>query len=337
MQDNKRLLIVGNPGIIHIGAHLMHAAEELKLPVRFCDVSVAFKGPLLLTKLNWWFRAHRPNGLRAFSQGIVQACSEFKPRWLLSTGLVPVDAKAIAAIKKMNISCLNYLTDDPWNSAHHTPWFMKTLPLYDHILSPRRANIEDLKKLGCPKVIYLPFAYAPELHFPQPPATPEEESKFACDIVFVGGADKDRVPYIYALIKAGFNLKLYGDYWQRSPKTKAYACGHIYSEAFRKAICAARVALCLIRRANRDGHSMRTFEISAIGACMLVEDTQEHRDIFGEEEKAVVYFKTIPEMVKKAARLLGNDKERVRLAEEARSLIVKGKNTYKDRLISMLV
>ena len=81
---------------------------------------------------------------------------------------------------------------------------------------------------------------------------------------------------------------------------------------------------------------MRTFEVPAIGACMLTEDTVEHREIFGEEGKAVVYFRTVDEMIEKLGWLLDHEDERRRLAEAAHALITKGRNTYKDRLVSML-
>ena len=81
---------------------------------------------------------------------------------------------------------------------------------------------------------------------------------------------------------------------------------------------------------------MRTFEIPAIGACMLTEDTEEHREIFGEDGKAVVYFKSVDQMLEKTKFLLNNESERRRLAREANHLIVSGKHTYKDRLVTML-
>ena len=68
-----------------------------------------------------------------------------------------------------------------------------------------------------------------------------------------------------------------------------------------------------MRRANRDGNCMRTFEVPAIGSCMLTEDTEDHRTLFGPEGESVLYFNTIPEMVTKAVWLAGNPSERARL------------------------
>jgi spore maturation protein CgeB len=81
---------------------------------------------------------------------------------------------------------------------------------------------------------------------------------------------------------------------------------------------------------------MRTFEVPAVGSCMLTEDTPEHREIFGQDGEAVVYFNTVTEMVEKTHWLLHHDQERQRLAQNAHLLITQGQNTYGDRLKTML-
>jgi spore maturation protein CgeB len=69
---------------------------------------------------------------------------------------------------------------------------------------------------------------------------------------------------------------------------------------------------------------------------MLVEDTIEHRELFGGDREAVVYFRNIDEMVHGARWLLENPHERRRLAEVSHQLMVRGGNTYRDRLHFML-
>lgn len=334
--SGEKLLLVGYPGVEHVGARLAEAAKILDIFTVFLDSGQAFEGPLWLTRFNWRFRGHRPTRLREFSQKVFHACRELKPKWLLSTGLAPIEKATLEEIGKLGVQRLNYLTDDPWNPAHRAGWFMKALPFYDHVFSVRRSNLEDLKRIGCQRVSYLPFGYAPELHYPEPPATTGERVQFDADVVFVGGADRDRIPYISALIKEGFKIGLYGGYWDRFPETRAYTRGLADPRTLRMAIGGAKVALCLVRRANRDGNSMRTFETPAVGACMLTEDTEEHREIFGEEGRAVVYFQSISEMIEKLRRLLENERERKRLAHAAYTLIVNGHNTYLDRLTTML-
>jgi spore maturation protein CgeB len=333
---NDSLIIVGNPASIHVGAHLWNGAKQLGIRCQLYDTNDAFRASWLINKMNWRFRGHYPTRLKEFSERLLQACVVYRPRWILSTGIAPIEAQVLKEIGKLNVVRINYLTDDPWNPVHHAPWFFESLIFYDQLFSPRRSNLEDLRRLGSSKVTYLPFAYAPEAHFPELAAIPEEQSKFDTDVVFAGGADKDRIPYIASLIRAGFRVALYGGYWERYPETIRQARGHADPQTLRKAICGAKVAVCLVRKSNRDGHVMRTFELPATGACMLTEYTEEHREIFDEEGKAVVYFHTIKEMIKKLKWLLENEDERHRLEKAAHDLIVKGKNTYKDRLLVML-
>jgi len=274
--------------------------------------------------------------LKSFSEQLVESCRQFQPRWLLATGISPIGDQALAMIGKFGTLRLNFLTDDPWNLAHRAPWFLKALPHYDHVFSPRRANLEDLRKLGCTGVSYLPFAYAPDIHFPDLPRTDAEQACFSADVVFAGGADADRVEYMTAIVRAGFKLALYGGYWERFPALKLCSRGHADTQTLRKAIGGAKVALCLVRRANRDGHSMRTFEVPAVGACILMEDTEEQREIFGEDGQAVLYFKDVAEMLDKLRWLLTHDGERRRLAQAAHRMVTRAKHTYKDRLLNML-
>jgi spore maturation protein CgeB len=331
----ERLVMVGNPERIHIGAHLHEAARELGLPVHFCDARQASEGPRWQVRLNWRLRGHRPVHLRSFSAAVVEACREFEASWLLAAGIAPIDEAALMSIGELGVRRFNYLTDDPWNPAHRAAWFLRALPHYDRVFSPRRSNLEALRTHGCRDVLYLPFGYAPAQHFSEP-ARPEEEATLAADVIFVGGADRDRVPLVAALIAAGLKVALYGGYWNRYPETRKHYRGHADPQTLRKATGAAQIALCLVRRANRDGHVMRSFEIPAIGACMLVDDTQEHREIFGPDGETVVYFRSVQGMIDKTLWLLNRPDERHRLAAAAQARILEGGHTYKDRLGAIL-
>lgn len=332
----SRILIVGNPETIHVGHHLYHAARQEGFGVELCDTRAAFAANRLIMQLCWRLGRHRPPHLRAFSHCVVQACRRFKPDWLIGTGLAPLDARALQQVKQLGVVCLNYLTDDPWNPQHCARWFLRAVVEYDVVFSPRRSNLRDLEQLGCREVAYLRFAYAPEIHFAEPLSGREERQRFDCDVLFFGGADGDRIPYITSLLRSGFKVHLYGGYWERFPETRAYTRGHADPMTLRKAVSGARVTLCLVRRGNRDGHVMRTYEAPAMGACMLVEDTPEHREIFGWDRESVVYFCSVEEMLDGVQQLLASESERRRLVAAAQAVIVSSPNTYRDRLLTML-
>jgi spore maturation protein CgeB len=333
LSSRAELILVGNAGGTNVGASLYRAAERLGLTAHLCNSHEAHGGPKPIAQLTWRFLGRRPASLKSFGRKVVEACKLHSPRALLTTGLAPVDAGSLAEIGRMGIPTLNYLTDDPWNPTQRSRWFFRAVPRYDHVFSPRQANLEDLRNAGCIRVHYLPFAYDEELFFTgHPPARDRAEY----DLVFAGGADIDRIPYATALLQTGTRVALIGDYWDRFQATRGYCLGHLVPTELRHITAVSRAAICLVRRANRDGHVMRSFEIPAIGTCMLAEDTPEHRAIFGEDRSAVAYFRTPHEMTEKATWILANESERLRMAQTAHRLITEGGNTYQDRLKAML-
>jgi spore maturation protein CgeB len=333
---SETLLLVGNPDPVHVGAHFRSSAEELGLHVVVCDLTEAYDGALWQNRVNWWLRGRHPTRLQEFSAKVLETCQEVRPTWLLATGIAPVEEAALKEIGRLKVRRLNYLTDDPWNPAHRSPWFLRAVTQYDFVFSPRRAMLSDLRAHGCLSACYLPFAYMPQTHFIEAPANESERAQLASDIVFAGGADRDRVPYMQALLQAGFKVALYGGYWERYPQTARAARGHADAATLRKAVSAAKVSLCLVRHANRDGNVMRSFELPAMRACMLTEDTEEHREIFGNDGEAVTFFRTREEMVEKLRWLLTHDDERRRLKEASHRVVTTGHHTYRDRLESML-
>jgi len=331
----NRLVLVGNPESFHVGAHFRRAAESLELEVEMLNSNDAFAAPAVIKRLNWWLRGHRPARLAEFGERIASACRRNPTRWMLSTGIAPVSRRCFDTLGELGVQRLNFLTDDPWNPAHRAPWFLEGLATYDRVYSPRSANLEDLRRHGCRDVCHLPFAFDPELHFVEPAAASEAD-RFHTDVLFAGGADPDRLPWVEALIQAGFKVALYGGYWDRHEMTKPFHRGHADLPTLRKATAGAKVVLGLVRRANRDGHAMRSFEVPAMGGCLLTEETEEHRKLFGPDGVATVYFSNTDEMLRKTRWLLEHEQERLRLALGAHELICQGGHTYRHRLERML-
>jgi spore maturation protein CgeB len=211
-------------------------------------------------------------------------------------------------------------------------WHLRALPLYDLIFSPRRSNIEDFRRLGCGKVHHLSFGYDECLFA----GATYSSDVCAHDVLFVGGADHDRVAFMTEFVGRGLPVAVVGGYWERYPDARMHALGIKPPDVTRALTAAAKVNLCLVRRANRDGHVMRSFEIAAAGGCMLAEDTEEHRELFGPEGEATIYFGNAREAAERARALLCNPSERKRLAATLHRRIVGGAHTYTDRLATIL-
>lgn len=329
-----RIAIVGNRGGTNVGGSLEEACKGVA-DAELIESRRSMEGPRLLRAFAWRYMGRRPVRLRAFGEEVVACCRRSRPEALLATGIAGLDAAALQGIGETGARRILYLTDDPWNPAHRANWFLKTLSQYDQIFTTKRATVADLEAASGSKVAFLPFAYDPRLCHAEP-VSADDRASLDSDVMFAGGADRERVPYIHALSKAGFRIALFGSYWEQFAETRTETRGQADPETVRRAVLCAKVVLCIVRRANRDGHSMRTFEVPACGGCMLTEYTEEHAEIFGDEGRAVLYFRTIPEMVEKAQWLIRNPDDRARLAAAAHKLITGGGNTYRDRLLTML-
>jgi spore maturation protein CgeB len=327
----QRILIVGNPGPEHIGAHFLAAARSLGFEAELVDHRRAWGPSRLLNALSYRVAGRHPTRLRAFGAEVLDAASRLRPTVAIVTGISAPDARTVRELREFGARVVNFLTDDPWNPRNDAGFFRDALLEYDAVLSPRRANLGELERHGCRGVAYLPFAYNPDVHFPEPPVSADDHARFDCDVAIVGGADEDRVPLATALARSGLRLRLFGGYWDRWPQTRSLHGGFAVGRDLRMAVAGATVNVCMVRRANRDGHSMRSLEIPAMGGSIVAEDTSEHRELYG--DAPVRYFTSAAEMVAQARSLCADPAgARDAAARLSKRIREEFHHTYADRL-----
>ena len=73
-----------------------------------------------------------------------------------------------------------------------------------------------------------------------------------------------------------------------------------------------------------------------MGGCMVIEDTAEHRTFFGAPDDAVIYARSVADMIEAVRALVQDPDRRNRLADRSHRLVANGPFTYADRLRSML-
>lgn len=327
------LVILGPLGNTHIASCFDRAARKLGLRCEAIDVGPAYSGNRIARSLLWRFGGRRPIRLNQFSSHIFGRLEVQRPQVLITVGQSALNARTLRSLRSLGVRCLNFSTDDPFNPAHRGSWQLDGLREYDAVYTPRLANIDDLRRLPCREVRYLPFGYDEELMA----STFDVMDNCGCETVFVGGADADREQFFQRFIRAGGGRPIVvGGYWERCTSLDADRRGPLLYESVVRLTTQAAVNLCLVRRSNRDGHVMRSFEIPAIGGFMIAEATTEHRAFFGEEGRATLYFNSPEEAAEKTRWALAHPDERRRMAELARELVRQGNHTYKDRLLTML-
>ena len=317
----------------HVGASLERAAVCQGITVTRFDMADAMRANRLLRAAFWRFGGHRPARLDAFSAEVVAGCARGTARAVdrhRRGAAHPLGAASAARHGRRLLQLLDRRSLEQDGAGLLA--LARPAGIRCRVHDPLGKSRMLAEYRRCRDVRYLPFGYDDEL-FPGP-AKPLAVPSY--DVLFVGGADRDRISFITQFLKSRLSVALVGGYWDRCPATRPHALGLQPPEILARLTAASRINLCLVRRANRDGHVMRSFEIPALGGAMLAEDTAEHRDIFGRDGQAVVYFRTPEDAVARARELLADAAERARLSAAARQCVVSGGHTYRDRLNAML-
>jgi len=284
----------------------------------------------------------RVSGVSSFAgelnAALIERSRAFRPTVLLIAKGAWISPATLRRIKReVGALLVNWATDDPFNPVVASDDLVQSISLYDLYLCPRRAMIDDAIRSGCPRAVFVPFGYKPEIHFPECPASDQERARFDCDVAFVGGADRERAAVFAEIVRELPELKLhcYGGYWNRWPRLRRYARGFATGRDFRLALGGSKIAINLVRHANRDDNVMRSFEIPACGAFMLSERTPTHGSIFRDGVDAVLFDSTA-ELIAKIRIFLDDESRRRAIAASGHERIVGGRHTYSDRLDSIL-
>ncbi len=327
-----RIVIVGNGGDCHVGAHFMEAADLLGWESQLVDIE-KIRASKWRMRVYWRLLGRRDPRAGVLKRRLNEACDRFRPNWVLVTGRIPIDTSTIQGLQRRGLRMVNFMTDDPWNPLYHSNFLLKGLREYDAIFTPRQSNIGDFERLKVQHVEYLPFGYSASKHEAAPSSSCADSLS---DVLFVGGADVDRVVYARAFREAGLNLMLFGGNWDRYPDLRSAWMGIGNLDTIRSACLRCKVTLVLPRHANRDGHVMRSYESAASRSCILAEDTSDHRRMFSDEVCKSTLFTNLSDMISKARLLVGEDQLRKSSRKDAYERIVaNGRNTYCDRLMSI--
>lgn len=323
-----RILISGNVAGTNIGGSFCRAALAGGHDAKPVLLDLAFQGRRVWRLISWRLLGRRPPSFGHYQNILLDYLRNEQPDILLTTGVSPVSRETLRRFGDAGVRCINFSTDDPWNPVHRGPRFLASIPEYERIATPRRANIADFERAGAKAVEYVPFGYDPVLI----PAV-EEMVSDSPEIVFVGGGDTDRVSMLTPLAESGLSFAIYGSGWGHRHRVAPAVRGQIGPIELARVTRSAKINLCLVRRANRDEHVMRSFEIPALGGFVLAEDTRDHREIFGD---TAGFFQNAEDLVRQCQMWLSDEAKRKECAIRSHRRIVEGGHTYADRLNSLI-
>jgi len=231
--------------------------------------------------------------------------------------------ETLAYIKKKQPKAIivSYSPDNMALRHNQTQQYLECIPYYDYFVTNKSYIIEDLKKLGAKKVIFVNNSYEETFHHPFE-LTEQEKRELGGDVGFVGAWEKERCDSILYLVDHGVKVKVFGD--KKWDKYKNYSenleiVGRMLKgEDYSKSLQAFKISLCFLRKMNYDVQTTRSVEIPASGGFMMAERTDEHLAMFKEGEDAE-FFGSNQELLDKCFFYLTHDDERLSIAKNGRA------------------
>ena len=249
-------------------------------------------------------------------------CFFENPDWIFNYNSQLIFSSNLNLVKKLTKCRLSfYSNDDPWSDRNKFRNFINGIQHCDAFFYYREKNKFDVEKLaGNLKLFPLLPYFDPNVHHPSPLG---RSDKF--DVIFVGHYENDgRAEKLLAVKEAGFRLGLFGSGWDVAHAHFGDSLFEdvipILGKAYVDAVASASIALCFLSKINSDGYTRRSFELPAMGACVLSERTAQLENFF-EEGREIVFFDSSADLIDKLRFLLGNKTHRQKIARYGRQRV----------------
>lgn len=237
---------------------------------------------------------------------------------------------------KSKTNCLVHYTPDTAFYANRSRFFLKSMPLYDYVITTKFFDEQHYHKYIAPeKLITCTQGFDPRYH--------KEYFSFEnkeVDVVFIGLWEPHREKIMQALLDRNFTVKLGGHRWHnfinrnKSNDNLSYLGASVRNETYSKHIASARYSPGLLSKNFPERHTTRTFEIPACGTALLTESNEETRSFFKDDE--AIFYESIDDMIEKIRYYKAHPEALKALTEKGRRRVVGDSRDYESILREVL-
>jgi len=250
-----------------------------------------------------------------------------------------IKRSTIAAMRMAGVSKLVYYTPDDVMGKHNLSHPLRlSFPDWDFFFTTKTFNVEELRHSNVKRPILVGKSFDAGLHRPMGPSQVGDDME-AFDCVFIGTYEKERCASINALAEAGLSIVVYGEDkggWKGKELHSDIALrSSVFAEEYRRCWHHGKLALCFLRKLNRDRITQRTMEIGAMGRPMLAEQTEEHDSHFVNGTE-YLGFKDDYELVELAQTWIDRATLRKRIGIAARERCLASQYSTEDRARQMI-
>jgi spore maturation protein CgeB len=322
----KRVLFAGYMGSGSTCVPRMETLREFGLDVSVLDVTPMYENPLrLMNALSLRFNL-TPPVIRMNARLLKHAKANpadvawiEKGNWIFPSTL--------RRLRRYARNIVHYNTDDIFGKQS---WFWLHrlgIPEYDVYLTTNRFNILEIRERYPVHAFRAGMGYEQGFHRPSRNGRADPQ----CDVVFAGHWEPHTEGYVNALAAAGIDVRVWGPHWNKARNRAWHKATFLDRERYIQTMASAKIALCSLSRRNRNESTGRSFEIPAIGVCLLAPRTAEHEYLYRDGMEAVLFDDEI-DLVKKARSLLDDFDLRERIAHAGHDRCMKAGLSWGDHL-----
>lgn len=203
-----------------------------------------------------------------------------KGRWVLPA--------TVRWLKEQGAKVVHYNTDDLYGTEEYFWLHRRGLRHYDVTLTTNRFNVAEIRERFGRAVFRVGMGYDHRIHV-APTQPVAGATTGGPDLIFVGHYEPHTEDFVAAAVEAGLRVDVFGSQWNRARRPQFRRVQRLGQDEYADRIRGAKLALCSLSRRNRNESTGRTFEIPALGGCLLAEDTAEHRWLFRAGREAFLF------------------------------------------------
>ncbi len=231
---------------------------------------------------------------------------------------------------------LIHFTPDPAFKYHYSKHFDRSLKYYDKLVTTKGFELEDYScRVNPDKIMLVSQGFDPQVHYPRKP--------FKCRIPgvsFIGHHEPERAHILESILQNGIPVFISGRGWRRfakkhsgNPDCVYYGKG-VYGEEYAIKLSDYQFGLGCLSKWIPEKHTTRTVEIPACGSVLMTEQNSETEAFFDKTE--ALFFKNIPELIRKLKDILSDPVKAETLAENGLNRVTSGDFDYNQIILNVL-
>lgn len=222
-------------------------------------------------------------------------------------------------VAQLRANCGNravHFTPDPQIQSNRSRHFLKSMPLYDLMITTKVFEVSEYRAAGAKSVLLSTQSYCPVRY-----RDPKPRAQFLAEVGFIGHYERHYGVQVSA-VAADHSIRIWGRRWAIARHLSGIAPHVVQGDGLWRAdyvdaLASFKIGLGLLSKYIPEQHTTRSFEIPAAGTFLLAERTEEHLGLF-EEGREAEFFGSQEELVSKVRFYLANEVSRKRIAESGR-------------------